>query len=614
MRLNKKYLMEFFGTAIFMFVVCATAMFIGAENNDFYKIYKIAFNIYAYTGAFLIAFVAAVTYILLYVFFSKVTLCHFNPIFTFAYLADGRIKGKEFVYYVISQIMGAISGLGLIVKIKEYMNMPDATRTVVGMKKVYDSMGNKENVALLVGGVKAKLANIQGKYGTPYPEAFGFILEVVLALILVWVVLKTTSDKNTRRLRGVFIGISMGLVYWLGITYTATMLNPAKEIASIVINASLKRELMLNELFIFIMGPIAGAGIAVGIYKKYEILEKYEQLIGAIIFVVFSSAILLSLSPMYTLDASLDISKYENYVMIRDTAIVNLLAPIGIAVSFLVAHFISGSKRITMFNPLVSLAQYVSKQIDAKQCILDIILQSIGMLLGFVPLVWIEKEVLRRNELSCRNSISQYGNIGLIVAIVLVLILYAILIGMVLYLNRKIHIFSMFMMAGIMIPINVIAIRFIGVIDNPIRSILIATISKEFKDTMILAGIMLVIALVVGILHNKMLKLLKKSYIREMLGTYMLMLFSVGAAMSIGLQMSKMMRIEYMIAIIATIVIIGLTYIVLYYSFGLNAQFNPVISMAQWFNKVYSLKETLVNICMQIIGAVGAFATLVGIY
>ena len=212
---------------------------------------------------------------------------------------------------------------------------------------------------------------------------------------------------------------------------------------------------------------------------------------------------------MYTLDASLDISKYENYVMIRDTAIVNLLAPIGIAVSFLVAHFISGSKRITMFNPLVSLAQYVSKQIDAKQCILDIILQSIGMLLGFVPLVWIEKEVLRRNELSCRNSISQYGNIGLIVAIVLVLILYAILIGMVLYLNRKIHIFSMFMMAGIMIPINVIAIRFIGVIDNPIRSILIAAISKEYKDTMILAGIMLVIALVVVILHNKMLKLLK---------------------------------------------------------------------------------------------------------
>ncbi len=608
MRFDKKYLVEFLGTAIFMFVVCGFAMFVGAENNDWLQKY---FNFYANMGAFLIAFVAGLTYMLLYLAFSKVTVCHFNPIFSFAYLLDGRMGTKEFIAYMESQVLGAVLGVGLVGKLIENMGITDKTRGTIEIKRFYNSEGKYDSIDLVVGVFKGKLINVKGKMGSLYPEAVAFILEVVLAFVLVWVFLKINSDKNIMRLRGVFISISMVMVYWVGIPYTTTLLNPAKEMAAMLVNAILEQELLLKELWIFLIGPIAGASIAVGVYKGYEMLEGCKQLIGSMIFVIFSTEILGNLIFTYSENVRGYVYDYEEVFL---SAIGNFLVPIGIAGAFLLAHFLSGEIRITMFNPAVSLAQFVSKQISAKDCIHDIISQIIGMFLGFISFVFVKKEIFRKPDLSCGNSFLQLGNMGLVATIILIFILYSVLIGMALYLNEKLHIFSMFMMAGIMIFVNVIAIRFIGVIDNPVRSILIGVISKKLKDGMVIVGIMLVIALSVGLLYNKMLKVLQKSYIREMIGTYMFMLFGVGGAMSIGLQLTKNMGLQYMVGIVATTMLFGLVYVIFYYSFEQNAQFNPVISMAQWFNGTYSLKETVVNICMQVIGSIGAFATLVGIY
>lgn len=103
-------------------------------------------------------------------------------------------------------------------------------------------------------------ANSCGDHGV----TVGLIAEIVLTAIFVLVVLGTTdAKKGAGNFAGLAIGLSLILIHLVGIHYTGTSVNPARSIGPALFEGGQA----LGDLWVFIVGPLAGAVIAAGIWK-----------------------------------------------------------------------------------------------------------------------------------------------------------------------------------------------------------------------------------------------------------------------------------------------------------------------------------------------------------
>ena len=93
----KKCIAEFIGTFTLVLIGCGTAMLVGcdAASGSGYILTAFAFGLVIVGMAYCV---------------GNVSGCHINPAVSLAVLISGRMKATDFVFYVISQILGAISG------------------------------------------------------------------------------------------------------------------------------------------------------------------------------------------------------------------------------------------------------------------------------------------------------------------------------------------------------------------------------------------------------------------------------------------------------------------------------------------------------------------------
>lgn len=78
------------------------------------------------------------------------------------------------------------------------------------------------------------------------------------------VVLGTTDDKKgAGNLAGLAIGLTLVLVHLVCIRYTGTSVNPARSIGPALFAGGDA----LKQLWIFIVGPLAGGALAAGVWK-----------------------------------------------------------------------------------------------------------------------------------------------------------------------------------------------------------------------------------------------------------------------------------------------------------------------------------------------------------
>lgn len=160
--------------------------------------------------------------------------CHINPAITLGCLISGRIKGKDAGMYMLFQTIGACIGAAIL------FGMTSTDQELAG--------------GTLTG------ANSCGNHGI----VAGLIAEVVLTCIFVLVVLGTTDEKKgAGNFAGLAIGLSLILIHLVGIHYTGTSVNPARSIGPAIFEGGQA----LNELWVFIVGPFAGAALAACIWK-----------------------------------------------------------------------------------------------------------------------------------------------------------------------------------------------------------------------------------------------------------------------------------------------------------------------------------------------------------
>jgi len=252
MKLFKKALAEFIGTFALVLVGCGVAAVTSMSGSS-----------YTGGGAHLVGTAVAFGFILATVVYciGGISGAHVNPAISLGVLLknlflpkDKREFGwKEFFVYVLAQILGAIVGcLGLWAILGKNCGF--------GANQIQPLVENGRS--------------------TPYFVAV--LVEIILSLIFVFAVLAITHRK--RRINGLIIGVALTAVHLVGIPLTGTSVNPARSIGPAIFALLSGNSVPAQQLWIFILCPLVGAGLAalaywfVFIWKKDPEEEKKDEI------------------------------------------------------------------------------------------------------------------------------------------------------------------------------------------------------------------------------------------------------------------------------------------------------------------------------------------------
>jgi len=224
----KKYFAELFGTFVLTFLGCGAAVSLNC-GTDTASVVGTAF-------AFGLA-VVAMAYTI-----GGISGCHINPAITLGVFLSGRMNGKDAGMYMLFQVFGAIIAAALLALL---------VSTDPGLARGTATGANacaSENVVN------------------------GLLAEIILTFIFVMVVLGATAKTNgaTNNFAGLAIGLSLILIHLVGINYTGTSVNPARSIGPALFEGGKA----LEQIWVFIVGPLVGGALAAGCWKMIDTEKK----------------------------------------------------------------------------------------------------------------------------------------------------------------------------------------------------------------------------------------------------------------------------------------------------------------------------------------------------
>lgn len=226
----KKYIAEFIGTMVLVLIGCGTAMAVGCDPTmgSGYILTAFAFGLGLLTMAYSI---------------GNISGCHINPAVSLAMWISKKIDGVEFVKYVVSQVLGALAGAGLLALIFNGAGIVDMTGGFGsnGLAGVNDNMW------------------------------IGLLVEVLLTFVFVISILGVTSSKFKHgAVAGVVIALSLVAVHILGIGLTGTSVNPARSLGPSIVAAFSGNSAPIGAVWVFIVGPLVGGALAAYVYQYLE--------------------------------------------------------------------------------------------------------------------------------------------------------------------------------------------------------------------------------------------------------------------------------------------------------------------------------------------------------
>ena len=221
----KKYCAEFIGTLVLVFMGCGSAVFLGCAPNGGHLAVALAFGLS----------IVAMAYVI-----GNISGCHINPAVSLAMLLRKKLSITDFVGYVVAQIVGAIAAAGLLKLVLSF-----------GLIDLTGGLGS--NGVANAGGIGGAL-----------------IVEIILTFIFIFVIIGVTSDESKGGVAGIVIGLTLTFVHIIGIPLTGTSVNPARSIGPAIFAGGAA----LSDVWVFIVGPLVGAVLAVLIYSLVKPKEK----------------------------------------------------------------------------------------------------------------------------------------------------------------------------------------------------------------------------------------------------------------------------------------------------------------------------------------------------
>lgn len=208
----KSYIAEFIGTCVLVVFGCGTACAVGCDTKSGYFMTATAFGLVIVAMAYSI---------------GNVSGCHINPAVSLAMLITKKLTVKDFIGYVVSQVLGAVAGAGILCIFFK-------PKTGLGSNGLYN-----------------------GNY------VKSIIIEIILTFVFVLAILGVTSKVKNGQVAGLVIGFTLTLVHILGIGFTGTSVNPARSFGPALIAGGDA----LKVVWVFIVAPLAGAALAAYTWK-----------------------------------------------------------------------------------------------------------------------------------------------------------------------------------------------------------------------------------------------------------------------------------------------------------------------------------------------------------
>jgi aquaporin Z len=226
--LSKRAFAEFIGTFWLVFGGCGSAVLAAAFPNNLgigFVGVSLAFGLTVLTMAFAIGHISG---------------CHLNPAVSVGLVVGKRFPVSELPAYVIAQVLGAISGSGVL----------------------YIIAKGKEGFSL-AGGFASNGFAEHSPGG--YNMAACLTAEVVLTFMFLMIILGATDTRAPKGFAPIAIGLGLTLIHLIGIPVTNLSVNPARSTGPAVFVGGWA----IEQLWLFWVAPIVGAALAGIVYSVF---------------------------------------------------------------------------------------------------------------------------------------------------------------------------------------------------------------------------------------------------------------------------------------------------------------------------------------------------------
>ena len=220
----KKALAEFIGTMWLVLGGCGSAVLAAGypELGIGFTGVAIAFGLTVLTMAYAIGHISG---------------CHLNPAVSIGLWIGGRFDGKDLLPYIAAQVLGGIAGASILY--------------VIATGKAGFELGGFAS----------------NGYGAHSPDGYSMlaalVTEIVMTFMFLIIILGATHSKAPKGFAGLAIGLGLTLIHLISIPVTNTSVNPARSISQAVFAGGWA----IDQLWLFIVAPIAGALLAGFVYK-----------------------------------------------------------------------------------------------------------------------------------------------------------------------------------------------------------------------------------------------------------------------------------------------------------------------------------------------------------
>jgi len=225
MTLGKRTAAEFLGTFWLTFGGCGSAVLAAAFPNlgiGFVGV-ALAFGLTLLTMAFTIGHISG---------------CHINPAVTAGLVAGKRFPAKEFLPYVVAQVLGALAAAGVLYVIASGKAGFELSNGFASNGYAEHSPGGYSLVACLVA-------------------------EVVLTCFFLLIIMGATDKRAPQGFAPIAIGLALTLIHLVDIPVTNASVNPARSTGPALFVGGWA----VRQLWLFWVAPLLGGVLGGGIYR-----------------------------------------------------------------------------------------------------------------------------------------------------------------------------------------------------------------------------------------------------------------------------------------------------------------------------------------------------------
>jgi len=223
--MNRKLIAEAIGTFWLVFCGVGSALLAGKDVGVLGV--SIAFGLSVVTMAYAIGHVSG---------------AHLNPAVSVGCFMAGKLPKSDLVGYIGAQVVGGLAGAAVLALIAK---------------------GHK-------GFELEAFRAVSNGFGDHSPNNFNLlavlVIEFVMTFIFLLVILGATSKASSPAMAGLAIGLCLTLIHIVSIPVSNTSVNPARSIAA----AAFGMGWSLEQLWLFIVAPIAGGALAGLVHKRLE--------------------------------------------------------------------------------------------------------------------------------------------------------------------------------------------------------------------------------------------------------------------------------------------------------------------------------------------------------